>query len=173
MAGVYRLPQSLRPTLAKPLGRLFSVEEIGGPELMKLIMDAPMVITVGDRVTESIGALGRTPDIQVVDGRERRVKREPPDVPYARLIEVINPAGSLTKDAIRGVRTAFHGKKPARVVVEGEEDLMAIPTIALAPVTAIVFYGQPKVGMVAVRADARAKARNRKILAAMGIKGLV
>jgi len=55
------------------------------------------------------------------------------------------------------------------VQVDGEEDLMAMLAIAMAPVFAMVFYGQPGVGVVAVRTDATAKARNRAILAKMGI----
>jgi uncharacterized protein (UPF0218 family) len=128
-----------------------------------------MVITVGDRVTETIGGLGRTPDIQVVDGKENRKKREPPDVPYVRLIRVENPAATLTSEAIRGVRSAFLGEKPVRIMVRGEEDLMAIPVIAMAPVSAVVFYGQPGEGIVAVKADERSKSRNRTILSEMGV----
>jgi uncharacterized protein (UPF0218 family) len=128
-----------------------------------------MVITVGDRVTETIGGLGRTPDIQVVDGKENRKEREPPDVPYLRLIHVENPAATLTSEAIRGVRSAFVGKKPVRVMVDGEEDLMAIPVIAMAPVSAVVFYGQPGEGIVAVKANGRSKSRNRTILSEMGV----
>jgi uncharacterized protein (UPF0218 family) len=130
------------------------------------------LVTVGDRVTETVGGLGRTPDIQVVDGKENRKGRDPPDVPYARLIKVSNPPGGLTNEAMEGIRKAFHGKKPVRVMVDGEEDLMAIPVIALAPVSAVVVYGQPGEGLVAVRADAKSKSRNREILAEMGISEL-
>jgi uncharacterized protein (UPF0218 family) len=168
----YRLPENLRPKLSKPLGRLFVPSEIGGEAFMGIVKRSHMVVTVGDKVTETVGNLGRTPDIQVVDGKENRKGREPPAVPFARLIQVENPAGGLTNEAIEGIRKAFQGKKPARVMVDGEEDLMAIPVIALAPVSAVVFYGQPGEGMVAVRADAKSKSRNRAILAEMGISEL-
>jgi hypothetical protein len=131
-----------------------------------------MVIAVGDRVTETLGNIGRTPDVQVVDGVERRAAREFPNVPYARLIRVRNPAGTLTAAAITGMKKAFLGKKPVRVQVEGEEDLMAMLAIAMAPVSALVIYGQPGVGVVAVKTNAVAKARNRVILAEMGIVGI-
>jgi uncharacterized protein (UPF0218 family) len=169
LARVYRLPESLRPRLARPLGRFYSEEEVGGRTFAKLVKDSPMIVTVGDRVTETLGAMGRVPDVQVVDSKERRKKREPPDVPYARLIKVSNPAGTLTSEAIRGVRSALEGRKPARVLVEGEEDLVAIPVIAMAPISAMVFYGQPGEGIVAVKADAKSKSRNREVLAQMGI----
>ena len=172
MAGVFRLPESLRPKLAEPLGRVFGPEEVGGKELTKLAREASMVVTVGDRVTETLHSLGATPAVHVVDGVERRSKREPPDVPYLRLVKVSNPAGTLTQDAIDGMREAFAGSKPVRVMVDGEEDLMAMLAVALAPISALVFYGQPGVGIVAVVVNGVSKARNRALLAGMGIERL-
>ena len=168
----YRLPEELRARLAAPLGMVYSSEDARGPEFESLVRSAPMTITVGDRVTDTLSAIGRTPDVQVVDGVERRVKRAVPSVPYARLIRVKNPAGVLTGEAIAGMKQAFLGKKPVRVQVEGEEDLMAMLAIAMAPISAFVFYGQPGVGVVAVKANAIAKSRNRAILAKMGVKGI-
>ena len=172
MGRTYRLPEDLRPKLAAPLGVVYSGEEAKGAEFEKLVRTAPMTVTVGDRVTDTLGAMGRTPDIQVVDGVERRTVREVPRVPYARLVRVRNPAGSITASAIAGMKEAFLGSKPVRVQVDGEEDLMAMLAIAMAPVSAMVFYGQPGVGVVAVRANSDAKSRNRALLAKMGIKGI-
>lgn len=172
MGRVYRLPEELRARLATPLGRVFTEEESAGHEFEELVQHAPMVITVGDRVTETLGKIGRTPDIQVVDGVERRMAREAPRVPYARLVKVKNPAGTLTAEAIGGMKKAFEGKKPVRVWVEGEEDLMALLAIAMAPASAVVFYGQPGVGVVAVNANAVTKSRDRAILGKMGIAGI-
>jgi len=169
---VYSLPEELRQTLAEPLGRVFSGEEAKGEAFAKLAREAPMVITVGDRVTETLGEVGRTPEVQVVDGIERRSRRELPRVPYARLVKIKNPAGRITTGAIEGMRRAMLGKKPVRVLVDGEEDLLAMLAIAMAPISATVLYGQPLVGVVAVKADAVAKARNRAVLAKMGIRGL-
>jgi hypothetical protein len=154
------------------LGTVYAGDDVSGPEFERLVRSAPMVVTVGDRVTDTLGAMSRIPDVQVVDGFERRISREVPSVPYARLIKVKNPAGTLTADAIYGMRKAFLGKKPVRVQVEGEEDLMAMLAIAMAPVSAVVFYGQPGAGVVVVKANAIAKSRNRSILAKMGIRGI-
>ena len=172
MPKVYRLPESLRTRLARPIGRLFSADEVKGRSFEKVVREAQMVITVGDRVTETLGAKGRVPDVQVVDSRENRKERIPPGVPYARRIEVGNPQGTITEDAIDGIREALRGQKPVRVAVKGEEDLLALPVIALAPLSALIFYGQPGEGIVVVRADAEAKSRNRAILAEIGIPEL-
>lgn len=173
MARVYKLPEALRAKLAKPMGRLFRASEVGGPEFSDAVIAAPMVVTVGDHVTETVGVLGRVPDVQVVDSKENRKERPPPDVAYSRKILVKNPPGTITEDAIGGIREAFRGRKPVRVAVDGEEDLLAIPVIALAPISALVIYGQPGEGIVTVRADAESKSRNRAVLAELGISELL
>lgn len=172
MPKVYRLPEGLRTRLSRPIGRLFSAEEVKGQSFAEVVREAPMVITVGDRVTETLGAQGRVPDVQIVDSRENRKGRAPPDVAFARKIEVGNPPGTITEGAIEGIREALRGQKPARVAVEGEEDLMALPVIALAPLSAVIFYGQPGEGIVMVTADAESKSRNRIILAEIGISDI-
>ena len=172
MRRVFRLPNELRATLAQPLGRVYKADEVDGDEFRELVKGAPMVATVGDRVTDTLQGLGRTPDVQVVDGVERRARRDPPAVPFARLLDVENPAGTLTAEAVEAMAEAFGGKKPARVMVKGEEDLMAMLAIAMAPESTLVFYGQPGVGVVAVRCDADSRARNKAILAKMGIRGI-
>ena len=169
MPRVHRLPERLRAKLAKPVGRLYSAEEVKGRRFAILVMKAPMVITVGDKVTETLGAMGRVADVQVVDSLENRRERAPPEVAYARMIAVENPPATITEGAIEGIRDAFEGQKPARVAVKGEEDLLAIPVIALAPVSALVFYGQPGKGIVVVKADAESKSRNKALLAELGI----
>ena len=172
MAGVYRLPERLRATLAKPIGALFRDDEVRAQTFARILKEASMVITVGDRVTETVGAMGRVPDVQVVDSRENRKDRAPPEVAYARKITVVNPPATITEDAIAGIKDAFSGQKPVRVAVKGEEDLLAIPVIALAPISALVIYGQPGEGVVVVKADADSKSRNRAFLAEIGIPEL-
>ena len=154
------------------MGKVYDAGQAKGPAFARLAKRSPMVITVGDRVADTLEAAGRTPDVHVVDGIERRSRRELPDVPYVRLVKVKNPAGTLTSAAIEGMRKALKGKTPARVLVDGEEDLMAMLAIAMAPMGAVVFYGQPKVGVVAVKVGAASRARDRAILAEMGIRGV-
>lgn len=172
MRRVYRLPERLRAELAEPLGRVFTAGEVQGEDFMEIVRRAAMVVTVGDRVTETLDRVGRTPDVQVVDGVERRGRRGLPEVRYARLVKVKNPAGTLTLGAVGGMSRAFEGKKPVRVLVDGEEDLVAVLAIAMAPASAVVFYGQPKVGVVTVKVDGRSRSRSRAILAKMGMRGI-
>jgi uncharacterized protein (UPF0218 family) len=150
------------------MGRLFTRKEIESGVLTAVLKEASVVVSVGDRVTETLAGLGRAPDVQIVDSKENRKVRSPPMATHEELILVKNPAGYITAGAMEGVRRAFHGRKPARVLVDGEEDLLAIPAIALAPTSADVFYGQPGKGIVMVRAGSEAKARSKELLKEMG-----
>jgi uncharacterized protein (UPF0218 family) len=150
------------------MGTLFEAAKVGKAPFLRAVGRSTVVITVGDRVTESFGKMGRVPDVQVVDALENRVKRRPPEVAFSRAIRVRNPAATITREAIEGVGDAIRGQKPARVLVDGEEDLLAIPAVVLAPMGAGVFYGQPGVGVVMVRVSAASKSRNRAILRRMG-----
>jgi uncharacterized protein (UPF0218 family) len=157
----------LRRLLKKPAGILYTPDELKTKTFVTMLRSAPLVISVGDRVTETMQALGRTPDVQVVDEVERRVRRKAPEVPYVRLFKAVNPAGSITFDALVALERALAGEKPARVLIEGEEDLLAIPAIALAPDRSSVFYGQPGQGVVMVIVDERAKASAGRHMLAM------
>src|SRR5437899_13003540 len=165
----YRLPSSLRERLGKPIGKLFKDEETKGRAFRSELEKASFVITVGDRVTERIAELGRIPEVQVVDGRERRMERRLPDVQYKQLIRVRNPPGTITNEALDGIAQAVNVKDgPVRVVVEGEEDLLAIAAVDSAPIGSSIYYGQPLVGLVHVRFAPAAKRRNPTIVKEVG-----
>ena len=171
MAAHYRLPEEMRGELAKPMGRLFRPPEISGASFNDAIKKGSFVITVGDKVTETAGKLGRIPDVQIVDSRENRKPRMPPDVSFVSGFDVANPPGGIASAAVESIKKAMAAKKPARVLVEGEEDLLAIPAIILAPEGSRLFYGQPGEGIVMVTTDAAAKQRSRALLKRMGFAG--
>ena len=165
----FRISAELRKRLARPIGNLITTEQVEKGAFTDSVRKASLVITVGDRVTETAAEAGRVPDVQIVDGLEKRKKRDPPDVPSVVQIKVRNPPGSISMEAVEGVKRAFAGAKPARVLVDGEEDLLAIPAVTFAPVGATIFYGQPNEGVVVVKVDASAKARNRALMDEMGM----
>src|SRR5208283_4934545 len=102
--GHYVLTPRLRRRLKRPLGVLFPAESLGSKDFLDTLNASRMLITVGGRVTEFAHQLGRTPDVQIVDGVERRRIRVAPDVPYSRLLKARNPAGAITSEAIVAVR---------------------------------------------------------------------
>ena len=167
-ASDYVLTPSLRRRLKRPLGRLFPSSEVRGEEFLELSTRSSFVVAVGDRVTETFQELtGRSPDVFVVDGRERRAAREVPRIPHASTVLAKNPPGGISRAARLAVKKAFASEKPAMVLIDGEEDLLAIPALIEAPIGALVFYGQPLKGVVAVEVDEKAKKRANDLLEAM------
>ncbi len=166
--GDYFLTPSLRRRLKKPLGRLFRSADVNGEEFLTLVADSSFVVTVGDRVTETLQeTTGRSPDVFVVDGRERRSAREIPRIAHGSTLKARNPAGRITRAARSAMKKAVTGKRPAMVLIDGEEDLLTIPAVIEAPLGAVVFYGQPMEGVVAVTVDEASKAMAREVLARM------
>jgi GTP-dependent dephospho-CoA kinase len=166
--GDYVLTESLRRKLKRPLGRLFPPSDVRGEEFLSLVTGSTLVATVGDRVTETLQeTTGRSPDVFVVDGMERRAAREIPRVAHGPTLKAKNPAGRITNAARSAIKRAFAGEKPAMVLIDGEEDLLTIPAVIEAPLGAVVFYGQPMEGVVAVKVDEKSKESARELLRGM------
>jgi uncharacterized protein (UPF0218 family) len=79
-------------------------------------------------------------------------------------VVVENPAASLSAELIVALRDAVLADGPMRILVEGEEDLVALPAICLVPIGGSVVYGQPDEGMVLVRVDEAIRSRIRSII---------
>ena len=161
-----RLPESLREYLRWPLGKL-----VHGEAILPAIGGASPVVTVWDFCTLDLVARGRSPDLCVVDFKTKR--QEDPELRDALqrigsvVMRVTNPAGTITPDAWRVISEAFKSKERVRVEVRGEEDLLALVCIALAPSSAAVLYGLPSQGVVVVRPDEAAKSRAMDVLRRM------
>ena len=161
-----RLPDSLREYLRWPMGSL-----VHGEAILPAIGRASPVVTVGDFCTLDLVARGRSPDVCLVDFKTKR--QEDPELREALqrigsvVMRVTNPAGTITPDAWRIVSEAFKSKERVRVEVRGEEDLLALVCIALAPSSAAVLYGLPSQGVVVVRPDEAAKSRALDVLRRM------
>lgn len=164
-----RLTDDLRVKLRSPLGFLIK----GGPSstmdgLRKLIEinKPPLLITVGDAVTQSVLKANLNIKLAVVD---LKILRKPIETSYTflkvRRIYVKNPASHITYEAWESIRNVLEGEEPAMIIVEGEEDLLTIPAVLLAPKDSFIIYGQPELGIVIVKADDEAKASILSLLA--------
>ena len=157
---VARLPDDLRADLKRPLGPVFTDVD----ELLDRV-DGPL-IAVGDVVTAHLERAGRRPDLAVVD---ERTERSPvADDVQAAISEpdatVANPAATVTGALVEAMREGLGRDGPTTLLVDGEEDLAALPAILLVPEGGSVVYGQPGEGMVLVTVDASAKAHVRGLL---------
>jgi GTP-dependent dephospho-CoA kinase len=154
--------------LKKPFGTLIQDSQVTKEKIVSAVRGG-RVMTVGDATTERLLTFGIVPDVSVVDGKERRRKRAYPEFDAA-VITCKNPAGVISKQAIDALKQALKAKPPVRVVVEGEEDLLALPVFAMAPDGVVVLYGQPLEGLVLVRITPAKRNRAKNLMDRIGVK---
>ena len=166
---VYSLPKSLRDRLKHPSGKLIKNSNVNTNNLKVEFESKALIVAVGDATTETLLSFGFPPNIEVVDGREMRIVRDPPKSNYESLIKVKNPYSCLTEESLQAVSDALSAKMPVRIFVDGEEDLLALPIMALYPIGTIVVYGQPRIGLVFNCLDLKIRKSVMTMLNMMGI----
>ena len=159
------LTEELRGKLKAPLGMVIHQ----GPNLIeevKRLLDSnpPRIIAIGDATSRTLSKL--RVDVRVVDGREMRRPTAIEEPTVRHLFKVRNPPGAIEEEAWNAVKEAI-AEGDALVIVDGEEDLLALPAILEAPCKSLVFYGQPHVGIVVVDVDERAKEKAERLLKSM------
>jgi len=160
-----QLPENLRDQFKLPLGNLINDADPEKNEIIKKIYSESSVITVGDRTTEVLLNLGLIPYIQVVDGIEKRNKRDIPKVETINTeLTCNNPAGEITDEAITIIKKAFSLEPHTRILVNGEEDLLVLPICMSAPDGFVVMYGQPNEGLVIVQITPDIRKKIQKLL---------
>jgi uncharacterized protein (UPF0218 family) len=137
--------------LKKPFGKLILDRDVTEERIRKSISGARKIVTVGDATTERLVSFGIIPDLAVIDFRERRsVTNKRIDYP-ATEFGCTNPSGTISRRALQVLEIALKARSRGRIIVEGEEDLLALPLIYLLPTNSVVMYGQPLEGIVAVK----------------------
>ena len=163
-----QLPDDLRDQLKNPLGNLISDNDPNKENIIKKISTESIIITVGDRTTENLLQLGLKPQVQIIDGLEKRSQHVvPTDDAINTKLSCKNPPGEITEESIQVIRKAFSSKPPVRITVDGEEDLLVIPVCIFAPENSVVMYGQPNEGLVLVHVTPEIQAKVQKILDSM------
>ena len=170
MAILYRLTPELRRKLKNPIGTLIR----GSPnETMKKLKDSvekenpPMIIAVGDRVSESLAENNMFPDLSIVDNKVMRKRIQPIAIVADEVLHVKNPQGTITEEALATIRETLKHNRRVKIVVDGEEDLLTLAAALYAPENSFVVYGQPLEGIVVVKATKQKKKEVTEILKAM------
>jgi uncharacterized protein (UPF0218 family) len=136
--------------LKRPFGTLVPEQDITKQKILSMLEGVKRIFTVGDATTERLVSFGITPDIAVVDGLERRLRRDRSIDYHAKEMLCTNPAGTISKEAVNVLQIALKTSPPITVKVKGEEDMLALPLFTLAPKGSAVLYGQPLEGIVLV-----------------------
>jgi len=159
-----KLPDSKRDSFKNPLGVLLPEETADKAGIEAYLSDDSYIITVGDRTTEKLIEFGIIPFLQIIDGIEKREKRESIKLEGTVELTVDNPAAEITDSAIEIIKKAFSMDGKVRIMVSGEEDLLVLPVCVYAPENAVVMYGQPNQGLVIVKVTTDIRNKAQKLL---------
>ena len=153
----YFLPRELRPELRKVWGiPLFN----GGEEVLKKFQQfikkrgLKKIITVGDYCSFALPS-----DIKIFDGKIKRLKVK--KLPKFSL-SCQNPAGTIQKEVWPVIKRAIKNKE--NIFVDGEEDLLVIPSVLLSEKNTAVIYGFPEKGVCLIEVSPKIKRVFKKLL---------
>lgn len=151
------MPEALRFTLSKPLGKILTGTQIDTSIVSNRYLP---IITVGDMATKTILDAGVVPMLAIVDGK---VGRKPFPHVVNRLqskVSVKSGPGFISREADK----AIEGGLFRAIIIDGEEDLLVLPAIMHAPLGSILYYGQPGKGLVEVVVTQKVKRIGAKLL---------
>ncbi len=169
------MPENLRPTLQKPLGKVYKTTK----QIVGAILESPkkpiMIIAVGDIIVDALIKSGIDPDVKIIDFRSRR---QPINIKHQYNLSAaaselyINQPGTInliTAEALKQMirsRSVLNKDGPYNswLVIDGEEDLLALPAILFAPLNSLVLYGHWQLGIIVVYVDEKIKNKARNII---------
>lgn len=157
MRKTYFLTNELRKELRKIWGiAVFNGKEKVIKKFKKFIQEKKFkkIITVGDYCSLTLPS-----DIKIFDGKIKRRKIE-------KLLKFSlscqNPAGTIQKEVWPILKKAVENNE--NIFVEGEEDLLVIPSVLLSKKGTAVVYGFPDKGVCLIEVSSKVKKDFKELL---------
>lgn len=166
----YILTERLRAFLKEPFGTLIEGTAQQTMSQLKAIVSKekpPKIVSVGDVVSKNLHENNIHPQLTIIDYISLRNQTMPKGAPVEKTVYVRNPQGTITDEALYGVKAALEADLHTHIVVDGEEDLLTLAAVLYAPENSFVVYGQPYVGIVVVSASSAKKAQVKEFLKEM------
>tara|TARA_B100000676_G_scaffold313550_1_gene397259 strand:+ start:21036 stop:22052 length:1017 start_codon:yes stop_codon:yes gene_type:complete len=174
------LTKAVESNLKDPFGILIEGPEDNPEVAMRLVLNeingyhGPL-IAVGDVTVKTLQDIGHCPDIALIDERTKREfwsgTLDIDENKYDNVINCKNKAGLLSVDLFESCKTAIsnwsESKQSTIIRVDGEEDLAPLLLHPLAPLGAVILYGQPGKGVVVRYTGIDSKSRCRELLSYM------
>lgn len=165
-----RMPEYLRNSLGRGfLGTVIcGSEEYVTGKILELVKDCSGVIVIGDFACLKLLNQGYVPNVCVVDGSTRRLTAETvPRERFDKVVSCLNPRSHICEDATKKMVSAIIESTDTNkilIVVEGEEDLLALVPLVISPPRWCVVYGLPGCGAEVVYVDKEISETAKKIL---------
>lgn len=164
---VWLLTEEISKKLKAPLGLLIPNDQFKASTVLSNLPECGLIVSVGDATLDFLLSINVVPDIQIVDSKEKRAERVQPKAAHIITFYVKNPRGTISEESLDTFTKAISSTKPVRLIVEGEEDLLALVAITLSPINSCVFYGQPQEGLVLVKVENNIRSYCQKIFDSM------
>ena len=159
----YYLPNKLRGELRKIWGiAVFNGEEKVVKKFKKFIQEKKFkkIITVGDYCSLTLPS-----DIKIFDGK---IKRRRIEKLLKFSLSCQNPAGTIRKEVWPILKKAIENNE--NIFVDGEEDLLVIPSVLLAEKNTAVIYGFPGKGVCLIEVLPKTKKAFKELLKKFQVK---
>jgi uncharacterized protein (UPF0218 family) len=170
MAVAYCVTPELRVKLKEPFGMLIQgsfAETMVKLENLVNQEKPPKIISVGDTVSRNLHEHQMNLQLSITDNKRMRRKIKPRTFMGKKVVHVVNPQGTITKEAVAAVKEALESDQNVHIIVDGEEDLLTLIAVLYAPEKSLVVYGQPYEGIVVVEVTSEKQAEAKEILKAM------
>jgi uncharacterized protein (UPF0218 family) len=172
MAVAYVITPEMRAKLKEPFGMLIRGSSTETMAQMKSILKRekpPKIVSIGDTVSQNLHQHQMNPQLSITDNKSMRRRIHSRIFVGKKIVHVENPQGTITEEAIKAIRETLKSDERVHIIVDGEEDLLALIAILYAPENSLVVYGQPYEGIVVVEVTSEKKAGVEEILKAMKI----
>jgi hypothetical protein len=170
MAIAYSVTPELRVKLKEPFGILIRGSFAETMDKMENIVKRekpPKIVSVGDTVSRNLHEHQMNPQLSITDNKRMRRRIKPRTFTGKNIVHVKNPQGTITEEAITAIKEALESNERFHIIVDGEEDLLALIAVLYAPENSLVVYGQPYEGIVVIKVTSEKKAGAKEILKAM------
>jgi uncharacterized protein (UPF0218 family) len=147
------LTESQRERLKEPLGQLVAGTSSECNQKLKDMQAAEkprLLILIGDTISRNAIQFGIKPDVIIIDNKEMRGDAAEFSHGKSCVFRTVNEASTINLLAWQAVAEAIE-RGDSVVLVDGEEDLLTLVAILVAPAGSVVAYGQPEIGIVLVR----------------------
>lgn len=163
--------RSLRKNLKKNLGMAIfqgTNESMDHVKEIITLLNAKKIIAIGDFITKTLIEAGIKLNLAIFDKfvENKNFGIDFDLSSFKEVIEVDNPRGVITKKAYSKVKEALKRESVA-IIVNGEEDLLALVAILESEDDSLVVFGIPKFGVELVKVNKRKKFILRKLIQRM------
>ena len=141
--------------LKEPFGILIKEDKVNKEILFPFISKSTKIVTVGDTTTEKLLKFGYIPNLSVIDNKEKRIlKNKNMEFDVDKKFYFNNRPGEINGDVLDLIKkiTVMDFNR-IQIIIDGEEDLLALPLFIHSPNNWAVFYGQPNEGLVIVEVN--------------------